>query len=333
MKDPVKAGVVGCSSIGQYHAEAYASHPRTVLQGVVDIDERKARQLGERYQVNWYKSLEVMLASHPFDAVSVATTTPTHAELVIQCLKQGINVMCEKPLARDLAEAKLMVEKAKERELSLSVNFNRRCAPAYEMARRMAQKYGTVHEVYSSLFQDLPIAHTKHVPPEALLVHDMASHILDILQYLNGEVNEVFAMNATIERPVISDVCVDLAFKNGSIGCVQVSFAGVNEPWDHPIERTEILAEKGRIVIRNIMEAVEFIPHGRGPLTTWTPGIFTTSEYTSTVVTSVQRWIDSLISKAPPPVTAEEGLRVVRVCSAIVESLKTRRVVTVDEVR
>jgi predicted dehydrogenase len=122
------------------HREALSNHPRIQLVAGSSRDagrrERFERLTGARTFGDWRQ----MLASQPFDIVSVASFAPSHAELVEACARRGVRVIyCEKPIATRLADAERMIAACEQAGALLVINHNRRFHPHYrELKRRIA---------------------------------------------------------------------------------------------------------------------------------------------------------------------------------------------------
>ena len=110
----VRTGVVGAGHLGYHHARNYLALEEAVLVGVADIDEANRRRVVDDFEVPAVSSVADLLALG-VDAVSVATPTTSHADVVLELLEAGVHVLVEKPIATSLEEAQCMVDKARER--------------------------------------------------------------------------------------------------------------------------------------------------------------------------------------------------------------------------
>ena len=103
----LKIAVIGVGSISQLHIQGYLKNKDCELYAFCDINEERLRQMGEKYGVErLYTDKDEMLRACPeIDAVSVCTWNSAHAECTIAALNAGKNVLCEKPMALNAAEA------------------------------------------------------------------------------------------------------------------------------------------------------------------------------------------------------------------------------------
>lgn len=125
----LKVGLIGCGNIAHFHASQYRDigKDRVEMIACCDINAERAKKFAEQYNIpNWYASKEEMLANHKFDGVSVGTWNSAHKECTIAALEAGANVICEKPMAMNTAEALEMKAAAEKAGKLLMIGFVRR---------------------------------------------------------------------------------------------------------------------------------------------------------------------------------------------------------------
>src|SRR5215217_6424025 len=93
----VKIGVIGVGGWGKNHSRVL--HDFGVLTSICDVDKTKAQDLANRYNVNYYGSIEEMINFENLDACLVCTPTKTHYQVSKKLMENGINVFVEKPLS------------------------------------------------------------------------------------------------------------------------------------------------------------------------------------------------------------------------------------------
>lgn len=110
----LKVALLGTGMIGKIQMRAFTSHPRCKVQAVCDINLQAAHQVADEFKVPYvYKDYNQLLKECEVDAVTVCTPPFMHEPMTIAALKAGKHVLCEKPLARNPAEADHMVKAAK----------------------------------------------------------------------------------------------------------------------------------------------------------------------------------------------------------------------------
>src|SRR5215203_234061 len=139
MEGRIRVGVVGLGVWGQNHALAYSDYYRCDLAVVCDLDEDRARVLGERHDCEWTTSVEE-LASSDVEAVSIATPDFAHFKPVDTLLRGGKHVLVEKPLATTVADGKAMVSTVAAAGTKFMVDFHARWHLLFMGAKAYVEK-------------------------------------------------------------------------------------------------------------------------------------------------------------------------------------------------
>ena len=106
----IRVGVIGCGNISKLHVQSYKLLDNVELVACADINLPRAQAFAQAHGfARAYKSAEEMMARETLDAVSVCTWCCAHAPCAIAALRGGANVLCEKPLAMNAAEAEEML--------------------------------------------------------------------------------------------------------------------------------------------------------------------------------------------------------------------------------
>jgi len=145
--------IIGCGNIAGPYARDLASYDEIKLVGVADLEFERAKKLADQYGGRAYESAEALLADEAVELVINLTIHHAHTEVVTQCLQAGKHVHSEKPLSLTYAEARGLVELAKEKGLRLG------CSPFTFMgeAQQTAWKWvndghlGTVRVAYAEV--------------------------------------------------------------------------------------------------------------------------------------------------------------------------------------
>jgi UDP-N-acetyl-2-amino-2-deoxyglucuronate dehydrogenase len=180
-----RAAIIGCGDIGHAHAEGYLANPEVELRAVVDPVEPARRQFQAEYGVpEAYGSAEEMFAACRPDLVSVCVWHPLHAPMTIAAAEAGASaVICEKPMARSMAEVDAMIEACDRAGAKLLVSHQRRFTPGWERARELVAA-GAIGEVHT--------AHGRGI--DGLL--NVGTHIIDGLLFIIGEPDARWVMGA-----------------------------------------------------------------------------------------------------------------------------------------
>jgi predicted dehydrogenase len=211
--------MIGYAFMGAAHSHAWrnAGHvfdlplrPRlTVLCGRSPESVRAAAdRLGwDSVEIDW----RAVVARDDVDLVDICTPGSSHAEIALAALAAGKHVLCEKPLANTVAEARSMVAAARSARTRAMVGFNYRRVPAVTYARDLiaAGRLGTVHQVRAQYLQDW-LVDPDHPLDWRLRAEeagsgalgDIGAHIVDLTQFVTGQ--RLVAVNALLETFVRS---------------------------------------------------------------------------------------------------------------------------------
>jgi predicted dehydrogenase len=120
---PIKVGAIGIGALGQGMIERFSKHPRTELVAVCDLDREKVLTCSSRYNINGYTHHLDLLEKENLDLIYLSVPPKWHHDIAIDVLKAGKHILCEKPLANSLQEAKNMLMHAKESNVIHAINF------------------------------------------------------------------------------------------------------------------------------------------------------------------------------------------------------------------
>jgi myo-inositol 2-dehydrogenase/D-chiro-inositol 1-dehydrogenase len=189
-----RIGVIGCGKIAEKHLNAYRRLGVEVV--VTDIVERGA-MIAANYGAAWNPAPEEVIHGAEVDAIDVCTPTPTHCAFITEALRSGKHVFCEKPLARDLAEAEAIERTAAESGRILMVGYLYRFHPAFEFAREIIQG-GIIGRPYFATFRlggrgsHKAWKHRRETGGGA--GSEMLVHMLDVALWYFGEVTEAVTL-------------------------------------------------------------------------------------------------------------------------------------------
>jgi predicted dehydrogenase len=219
----IGVGLVGYKFMGRTHSNAYRQvarffdvDPAPRMLALAGRNEAAvsdaARELGWESYVTDYREL---LQRDDIHLIDVASPGFMHKEIVIAALEAGKHVLCEKPLANTLDEAGEMLAAARKAGTIAMVNFNYRRVPAVQLAKRLIDE-GRIGEIYhfrANYLQDwimdpeFPLVwRLKKELAGSGALGDIAAHIVDLGQFLVGDIAEVVGMMETFikERPIES---------------------------------------------------------------------------------------------------------------------------------
>jgi myo-inositol 2-dehydrogenase/D-chiro-inositol 1-dehydrogenase len=256
-KKPLRVGLVGYGFMGRTHSNAYRqvsqffdADYRPELKAVCARDQQKVEEFANRWG---YESFETewqsLVDRKDIDLIDIASPNDTHAVIAVAAAKAGKIVLCEKPLGRDLTEAKQMVEAVERAKVPNMVWYNYRRVPAVTLAKQIVDegKMGRVFHYRAKFLQDWTISAKVPLGGQALwrlkadvagsgVTGDLLAHCIDTAIWLNGPIDKVSAMTETFikqrenaltgtaEEVRIDDASVFLArFANGSLATFEAT--------------------------------------------------------------------------------------------------------------
>jgi inositol 2-dehydrogenase len=319
-------GVLGVGEMGKRHAENLRRLvPEARLVAIADASAARARQVATELEVeDWYGTLEAMLERKDLDAVLIATPDKFHAQAVETAARAGKDILCEKPLGWNLAEAHAALDAVSRAGRHLQVGFMRRYDPAYAaaMKRIEAGEIG-VPVIFKSIGRD------KDAPPLAayepivngMIFYTNTIHDFDLARWLmQDEVSSVHAYATTAIRPEVAkygDVVasvVNLRYGQGAIGNVE-SYAQAVYGYD---VRTEIVGSKGSILVGSLQQTPAVFLTARGGEQSLADHFLT--RFADAYLAEVRDFVHNILHDRAPRVTGEDGLRALAIAVAAEKS-------------
>jgi predicted dehydrogenase len=163
---PIRVGVIGVGNMGQHHARVLSRLKDVELVGVSDVNVELGLDTASKYQVRFFEVYQDLLEQ--VDAVCIAVPTRLHHSVGMECLKAGIHVLIEKPIAASIAEAESLVNAAADYNSILQVGHIERFNPAFQ----------ELHNVLRT--QDLLALEARRMSPYSDRANDV-SVVLDLM--------------------------------------------------------------------------------------------------------------------------------------------------------
>jgi len=236
----MRVAVIGCGQIAKFlHVPDYAVCPEAEIVGLCDLIKSKAQALARRWapEAKVYTDYKTMLKELAPEAVTVALPNYLHAPVTIAALKAGCHVNVEKPMACSSAEAKRMVDTAKQCKKLLNVDQSQRLFPPHVKAKEVIDSgiLGKILHV-TAMFGHAgpenwsPTGKWFFRKKEARFgaMADLGVHKADLIRFLTGkEVAEVSAFFERLEKKhtdVEDNFVSTLKFTDGTVGTLAASW-------------------------------------------------------------------------------------------------------------
>jgi myo-inositol 2-dehydrogenase/D-chiro-inositol 1-dehydrogenase len=203
----LRFALFGAGFIGQVHGANIANHPRTKLQYVYDVNRAAAESLAGRLGATVASSVEEVWAAGDVDAVLIASSTNTHADLLSQAIKARKPVYCEKPIDLDPARVRAVVQEAHDNPVPIMMGFSRRYDPNHRALRAAVQggEVGMVEMIGMRTRSSAPPP-LSYIKVSGGQFRDQTIHMFDLLCWIAGaKPEEVYATGASIMDPAITE--------------------------------------------------------------------------------------------------------------------------------
>ena len=321
----MRIGIVGSGFMGTTHAAAWAETDAQIV-GFAVRSAQKAQPIAEQYGARVYVNLDALLAE--VDVVDICTPTHLHYDMVLKAAAAGKDIVCEKPLARTLAQGREMMAACKAAGVKLLVAHVVRFFPQYAQAKAAVER-GEIGQPAM-----LRLARETFCPKKAVgnwfvdhaksggMMLDLMIHDFDYARWVAGEVQSVFAKNISSAHPnaPLDYGLVILTHQGGALSHVAGAWA-----YPPPTFRT-------RFEIAGSGGLIEFDSDASAPIGLYlhqqegqTPDIpLPTSPLSeSPYTTQIRAFYDTLAHDAPLRLNAGDGLAALQIALAAIESAQT----------
>jgi myo-inositol 2-dehydrogenase/D-chiro-inositol 1-dehydrogenase len=330
----MKVGLLGAGRIGQVHAKSIKSNPRSELIAVSDVYVDAAIKLAATYGCE-SRTTEEILNDPAIDAVLIATSTDTHADLIEKAVAAGKAVLCEKPVDLDLERARACLKAVENSDRPVMVGFNRRFDPNFATLKTQFDDggigNGDLLTVTSFDPAPPPVAYVK---VSGGLYRDMAIHDFDMVCWMFGEAPvSVTAIGSSIVDDDIGaagdvDTAVMvLKFEDGRIAVIKNSRRAVYG-YD---QRIELLGSEGLLSANNVLEnTVEHISVN-GAVSA-KPEYFFLERYMRAYEPEWAAFVEAVEDGKPVPVSLADGVLALAVAEAATKSSQSGLTVNLNSI-
>ncbi|SIR75873.1 Predicted dehydrogenase [Haladaptatus litoreus] len=316
-----RIGLVGSGFMAMTHATSYQEITDAEVVAVASLDDDRETFAAENTpDADVYNDAEQMIAEADITAVDICTPTPTHRPFVEVAVDHGLNVFCEKPLARTVEDADAIVDTVSNTSITFMTGHVLRYFPEYVEAKRRidAGEVGTLGTFHTERFSSPPRYGTnswfgdKEQSGGVLL--DMAIHDFDYLRWVVGDVDRVFARTTEWDDGHLNQhSSVLLRFEDGTAGQVEAS-------WGYPegspfITSYELAGDEGLLEFDARDEnSIRISGGAAGTNAPVSP--LAKSPYTK----ELEHFIDCAENGCDPDISPDDARQAVRIALAAIES-------------
>jgi len=346
----IRIGIVGAGEMGQRHAKLVADSNIAVMAGFADPDPSVALNPVFTKVRHYRDHLKLIKAEIP-DGIIVATPNAHHVPVAIDCLAAGIPVLLEKPVADSVESGRTLVAEQRKSGVTALVGHHRRFDPAVDATKRLISdgSIGQLLAVQTTWVTRKPEHYyqvkwrTERSSGGFILINLI--HDIDMLRYLCGEITSVYADLDSVGRSlaVADTAAVTLRFQNGILGTVTASDACVSAwGWEQATGENPIVPVTGQGAVRFFGTAgsldfptLKLWRDAAGGAGTWDRVLashnISLNRQRSALKDQLSHFCALIMNDAhEPKVTAEDGLATLIATTAIIESAKQKRPITIN---
>jgi myo-inositol 2-dehydrogenase/D-chiro-inositol 1-dehydrogenase len=303
----VKIGFAGCGYIAGVHITDLKRDERAEIASIFDPVPGRGGALAAR-------DFDQLLSS--VDAVYITSPNTLHAELALRAVAAGKHVFCEKPMATTLDAARKVLEAASAAHTVFQVGFNRRFACVYRRMKELIQT-APPHTAHIKMNRGelLKPAWTGDEQVTGGFLFETPIHMFDMMRFQFGEVASI---DARLSRA--NDFSMLVEFQSGMNATFVTS---ADASWFFPYERLEVFGEYSTIET----EEMEFLRYRLGlDAPSRTEDYRDVAQEAKLGFAEEDRlFVDAILGKTAPPVTALDGFRAVELACACYQSARERR--------
>ncbi len=358
MNRTVRIGIIGCGGIANgKHMPSLAQVEGVQMVAFCDLILEKAEKAAAKFgtpDAKVYTDYKELLKDETIEVVHVLTPNRAHADITVDALHAGKHVMCEKPMAKTAADAKRMLDAAKETGKKLTIGYQHRQKVQSQYAKQYIDT-GALGEIY---YANCYAIRRRGTPNWGVFLNeyeqgggpiiDIATHSLDLTLYLMNNYEPAMVLGKThkrLEHPEAGNVWGDngvsttpleeaatamIVMKNGATIMLETSWA-LNT--DSPIEEGSCRlcgTREGLSIINNNLKInkVELDRQTETNVNLSAGGVaFHSGASSSPAVTEARNWIASIVNDTAPVVLPEQAYVVSQILEAIYTSSKTGKAV------
>ena len=329
-----RVAVVGCGYVANGHLESWKKIRQARVVAVSDVNEKLAKRTADLWKIPAsFPSLSELIEHSKIDVVDVCTPPHTHADLAVQAMKAGFNVLIEKPMTMTVEDAEKIVECQRVTGVKAGVIHNWLFDTPVIEAISLVKK-GLLGEVFSAEIEALNTKHDSMAANSSHWCHrfpggrfsEMLAHPIYLLRHFLGEIDV-----ASVEVSKIGDYPW---MKSDELSCIFRSETGLGRAYasfnsSRDAIFINLYGRKGIMKLELINSTLNFLPGGRPSRygkgfdsarqatqllksTAKNVGKIASGRWMSGHETFIKRYVDSLVRGLTPPVTVEDGLIVVR---------------------
>tara|TARA_B100000470_G_C19791982_1_gene392580 strand:+ start:398 stop:1378 length:981 start_codon:yes stop_codon:yes gene_type:complete len=237
--EETKIGFIGCGGNAGGHMNTLQNIDSANIVATCDIDENRANTAAQKHNATPYIDHRSMLERTDLDAIYLSLPVFAHGQPELDVIDRGLPFLVEKPVAINMDIAHQVEEAVRKADLITCVGYQLRYLGATKFARQILTKNVAsmgIGKYWSGTGRGNPDAWIRQMSKSGGQLLEQATHTIDTMRYLLGEVEEVHAMQTSrvlTEIDCPDSNIVSLKFENGAVGSLTTYWAFDNGDWSH----------------------------------------------------------------------------------------------------
>ncbi len=338
----LRGGLIGCGFFAVNHLHGWRDAKGAEIVAICDANPERLKIVGDQFDiVKTYTSAAEMFANQKLDFVDIATTVQSHRALVELAASHHVPVICQKPFARNLVDAKAMVTACTKANIQLMVHENFRWQSAIQRVKSVLSS-GEIGNIFwgrvsfrsaYDVFSRQPYL----AEGQRFIVEDLGIHALDVARFLMGDAQSVFAhttrVNPKIKGEDVATMMLDHG--NGVTSVVDCSYATKLQTEPFPETLIELDGSKGTLRLQQGYQLTVTAPKATRHEDVSPPVLPWASRPWHNIQESValiqQHWVDCLLNNVEPETSGRDNLKTFALVEAVYQSAASGHAVNVQE--
>lgn len=333
MSEKLRVGVVGVGQMGLYHAQIYNNLPQVKLVSLCEYDDKRREELSSEFDCKLYKDYKEMLTSGELDAVSIVLPDNLHREAVEIAVDNGLHILLEKPLAKELVDAQAIYEKVKDYDKVFTTGFLLRYDPRFNMIKQRLDsgELGDIIHLYCRRNSPI-IGPRRYIGASDLSMHVMIHDIDYINWYMDCAPVKVFARNRSVllkEHGMNDVIYAIVTYENGAIACLEACWTLPENSPTMIDDKLELVGTKGVAYVDSCDNGVRFVTEDKIEYPDSRHWYYTNGQIAGDLAEEVREFVNDVMYDRKPIITPEQSLMASKVVDAIERSISELREVEV----
>ncbi|HTS52778.1 MAG TPA: inositol 2-dehydrogenase [Burkholderiales bacterium] len=326
----IEVALFGAGRIGKIHAGNLAAQPGVRLRYVVDVSGPAAAELAQRYAAKAV-DVEAALKDTTVSAVVIASSTDTHADLIMRAAAAGKAIFCEKPVDLALERARACVDAVAKARVLCMIGFQRRFDPTFSALKQRldAGEIGNP-EMLIITSRDPAPPPVGYIKVSGGIFKDMLIHDFDVFRWvLQDEAQSIFATGSCLVDAAIGgagdvdSTAVTIRTRGGRLCQINTSRRAAYG-YD---QRFEVLGSKGLLQARN-HAPTQVVAQTEAGVYEDKPEHFFLERYRGAYALEITHFFDALTQGKPVRTTLEDGVKALELAEAATQSWREGRALT-----